>query len=99
GAPAVRAALARVRYARGLAVPRGPRAATRANSLGLTARESEVLALVADGLTNAEIGQRLFLSAKTVGHHVSALLRKTGAPSRARAVAAARRAGLLGGPT
>jgi DNA-binding CsgD family transcriptional regulator len=98
-APAVRAALARDRHARGLPVPRGPRATTRANSLGLTAREADVLALVADGLTNAEIAQRLFLSEKTVGHHVSAVLRKTGEPSRARAVAAARRAGLLGGPT
>jgi DNA-binding NarL/FixJ family response regulator len=94
-APAFRAALVRERHARGLAVPRGPRGTTRANAFRLTSREVEVLALVADGLTNAEVAGRLFVSEKTVAHHVSAALRKTGEPSRARAAAAARRAGLL----
>jgi len=89
-APALRAALIRERFARGLAVPRPPRASTQANAYGLTARELDVLALVAEGLTNAEVAQRLYLSEKTVGHHVSAVLRKTGEPTRARAAAAFR---------
>jgi DNA-binding NarL/FixJ family response regulator len=50
-----------------------------------------VLDLLAGGLTNAEIAQRLYLSEKTVGHHVSAILRKLGEPTRAGAVAAALR--------
>ena len=49
---------------------------TRENPAGLTARELEVLALLAEGLRNAQIAERLVLSEKTVGHHVSAVLRK-----------------------
>lgn len=74
-------------------VPRGPRARTRANPAGLTARELEVLDLLADGLRNAEIAARLVLSAKTVDHHVSAILRKLGVQNRA---AAAEKAAQLG---
>ena len=62
----------------------------------LTARETEVLALVARGLTNRQIGQRLFVSDKTVSVHVSNLLAKLGAVSRAEAVAIAHQRGLLG---
>jgi DNA-binding CsgD family transcriptional regulator/tetratricopeptide (TPR) repeat protein len=70
----------RERGARSIA--RGPRASTRANPAGLTPRQVEILRLVADGLRNAQIAERLFISEKTVGHHVSAILRKLGVESR-----------------
>ncbi|SIN25498.1 ATP-binding protein [Micromonospora cremea] len=76
-------------------VPRGPRPATAAHPAGLTARQREVLALLAEGLSNAEIAARLSLSTRTVGHHVSAVLDKLAVPSRGQAVAAARRRGLV----
>jgi len=63
----------------------------------LTDREAEVLALVAQGLTNRQIGERLFISGKTVSVHVSNLLAKLGVASRAEAVAVAHRRGLLAG--
>ncbi len=93
--PAVRHAVLRDRHASGLPVPRGPRPVSRANPCGLTAREVEVLGLLADGLSYAEVAQRLILSEKTVGHHVSAVLRKLGEPTRSRAVAAAIRRGIV----
>jgi len=73
-----------------LRVPRGPTRETTANRAGLTDRQAEVLGLLADGLSNAEIAARLSLSAKTVEHHVSALLAKLGVGSRRQAAAAAR---------
>jgi DNA-binding CsgD family transcriptional regulator/tetratricopeptide (TPR) repeat protein len=75
-------------------VPRGPVAATVANPAGLTARQLEVLGFVADGLTNAEIAERLVLSVRTVDHHVSAVLAKLGVTSRLEAAAAGARLGL-----
>ena len=72
-------------------VPRGPRADTRANPAGLTARQLEVLALLCEGLTNAEIAKRLVLSVKTVDHHVSAVLDKLGVDNRHDAVRVAAR--------
>lgn len=60
-----------------------------------TAREIEVLQLVADGLVNREIGQRLFLSEETVKSHVRHLLAKLQARSRAHAVAVGYRRGLI----
>ena len=77
-------------------IPRGPRAQTRQNPAGLTARELEVLDLLCDGLRNAEIAQRLVVSEKTVGHHVSAILRKLGAHTRGEASAQAVKLGLIG---
>ena len=75
-------------------IRRGPRPSTRTNAAGLTARESEILALVAEGLRNAEIAQRLFVSRRTVDNHVSAILRKLRAESRGEAVAKAVMLGL-----
>jgi DNA-binding NarL/FixJ family response regulator len=63
-------------------VPAGPRRATRSNPNGLTSREQEVLELIAEGMTDAEIADRLVLSARTVGHHVSAILGKLGVRTR-----------------
>ncbi len=75
-------------------VPRGPRSATRENPAGLTNRELEVLPLLAEGLRNAEIAQRLVVTPKTVDHHVSSILRKLGVTNRGQAGAAAVRLGL-----
>jgi DNA-binding NarL/FixJ family response regulator len=75
-------------------VPRGPRPPTRENPAGLTARELEVLALMAEGLRNAQIAERLVVSDKTVGHHVSAVLRKLDVATRGEAAAIAFRLGL-----
>lgn len=61
----------------------------------LTAREQEILALVAQGHTNAQIGRRLFISSKTVSVHVSNVMAKLGARGRTEAVAIARRDGVL----
>jgi len=91
GAPASAQAVRRDLARRGLPVPRGPRGAALANPAGLTARELDVLRCLVDGLSNAEIAMRLTLSERTVGHHVSAVLRKLGVPSRSRAAAAAAR--------
>jgi DNA-binding CsgD family transcriptional regulator/tetratricopeptide (TPR) repeat protein len=77
----------------GLAVPRGPRRSTRDNPAGLTPRQLQVLALVVDGLTNAEIADRLVVSTRTAEHHVAAVLTKIGAATRRDA---ARRAAELG---
>jgi DNA-binding CsgD family transcriptional regulator/tetratricopeptide (TPR) repeat protein len=66
----------------GLRVPARPREATRANPAGLTSRQLEVLALLGEGLTNAEIAERLVVSQRTAEHHVAAVLTKLGASSR-----------------
>jgi len=76
-------------------IPRGPRASTRENAAGLTNRQLEVLALIADGLSNSEIADRLFISAKTVDHHVGAVLAKLDAGTRAEAASIAIHSGLI----
>lgn len=94
-APAVELVRRSLRALGARGVPRGPRAATRSNPAGLTSRELEVLRLLAEGLKNAEIASRLFLSPKTVDHHISAVLAKMNVRSRTEAVATAHRLGLI----
>ncbi|HEU0116686.1 MAG TPA: AAA family ATPase [Thermomicrobiales bacterium] len=92
--PAAMQTLGRLRQLGARELPRGPRPATRANPAGLTPRELEVLVLLAEGLRNAEIADRLYLTPKTVAHHVSAVLAKLGVGSRGEAVRAAQQLGI-----
>jgi DNA-binding CsgD family transcriptional regulator/tetratricopeptide (TPR) repeat protein len=85
----------RMRAAGVRAVPRGPRRSTLENAAGLTARELEILALVAEGLQTGEIAGRLSRSRRTVDHHIEAILGKLNVRSRTEAALAARTLGLL----
>jgi DNA-binding NarL/FixJ family response regulator len=76
-------------------LPRGPRASTQSNDAHLTARELEILELTVQGLRNADIAARLYLSPKTVEHHISAILAKLHVRSRVDAVAHALASGLV----
>jgi DNA-binding NarL/FixJ family response regulator len=78
----------------GVRAPRGPVEGTRANPAGLTDRQLEVLRLVCDGLTNAEIADRLVVSVRTVDSHVAAVLAKLGVRSRLHALRCARELGV-----
>ena len=81
---------------RGVAsVPARRRGSTLTNPCGLTARELDVLGLLAEGLTNAELAQRLYISAKTADHHVSAILSKMGVANRRQAAARGRELDLV----
>ncbi|GIG30195.1 response regulator transcription factor [Cellulomonas marina] len=82
----------------GLLASAGASASSPQGLADMSPRELEVLALVAEGLGNVEIGRKLFLAEKTVRNHVTALLAKTGAPGRPALVALARDAGLGGSP-
>ncbi|MFG2843285.1 response regulator [Kitasatospora sp. NPDC048296] len=78
--------------------PTAGRPAARPGELpdGLTVREAEVLALIAEGLSNTEIAQRLFVSQATVKTHINNLFAKTAVRDRAQAVAYAFRHGITG---
>ena len=96
GADAVASKVRRELRTQGItAVPARRRSATLANPAGLTARQVEVLRLLDDGLTNSELAERLYLSVKTVDHHVSAILNKLEVNKRRDAVRKARELGLL----
>ena len=88
-APAVALVRRRLRDLGVTRLPRRPQPGTLANPAGLTDRQLEILRLVAAGLSNAEIAQRLVVSTRTVDHHVSAILAKLGVPTRREAAAKA----------
>jgi DNA-binding NarL/FixJ family response regulator len=75
-------------------IPAGARPATKAHPHGLTTREQEILQLISQGQSNEEISASLFISVRTVEHHVSAILGKLGTDSRKGAAKEARRLGL-----
>jgi DNA-binding CsgD family transcriptional regulator/tetratricopeptide (TPR) repeat protein len=90
GAEGVIHGLRRELQRRGIAhIPRGKRSSSKVNPAGLTAREIQVLAQIASGLSNAAIGESLFISTKTVSHHVSSILTKLGVSSRTQAASVA----------
>ena len=93
--PAANWARQRLRQMGQARVPRGRRASTRAHPAGLTARETEILGLLALGLRNPQIAGRVFVSPKTVEHHVSSILAKLDVPTREAAVVHARKHGWL----
>lgn len=92
--PAADMARARLRERGVDRVPRGPTETTRGNPAGLTGRQLEVLQLITTGLSNDEIADELFVSKKTVEHHVSAIYSKLGVHSRTKAIAEASRLGI-----
>jgi DNA-binding CsgD family transcriptional regulator/tetratricopeptide (TPR) repeat protein len=75
-------------------IPAGARTAARAHPRGLTVREQEILDLLSQGQSNEEISARLFISVRTVEHHVSAILGKLGATTRKGAAEEALKLGL-----
>jgi DNA-binding CsgD family transcriptional regulator len=98
-APAAEITRQRLRAAGVRGLPRGPRPATQANPHGLTPRQLEVLVLMAEGLHNSEIAGRLSTTPKTIEHHVSAILAKLNARSRAEAVSVAHHLGIIAATT
>jgi DNA-binding CsgD family transcriptional regulator len=88
-APAAQIVARRLRARGARNIRRGPRQRTLTNPAGLTARQLDVLRLLAHGASNSQIAAQLFLSEKTVSHHVSAILRKLEVRNRAQASAAA----------
>jgi DNA-binding CsgD family transcriptional regulator/tetratricopeptide (TPR) repeat protein len=75
-------------------IPARPHRSNRSAPAQLTPRQLEVVELLERGLTNGEIAARLFISEKTAGHHVSAILAKLGARSRTQAASTARKMGI-----
>jgi DNA-binding NarL/FixJ family response regulator len=76
-------------------IPRGLRKSTRSNVAFLTSREMDILQLLKEEMQNKEIAAQLYISAKTVDHHISSILFKLDAKSRYKAVAEATRIGIL----
>jgi DNA-binding NarL/FixJ family response regulator len=95
GATATADKVRRTLRERGVIVARGKAQATKQHAAGLTARQSEVLDLLAEGLTNAQIADRLFVSHRTVENHVAAVLMKIDVPGREAAVAVGRELGII----
>jgi len=96
GAAAVAAKLRRDLRSSGVGVvPARRRSTTLTNPVGLTARQIDVLRLIDEGLTNAELAERLYLSVKTVDHHVSAILAKLDVTGRREAIRRGRELGIL----
>lgn len=95
GAQPAAEALRQKLRATGVRIPRGPMQATKENPAGLTLRQMEVLALITEGLSNSDIANRLYISPKTVDHHVSAILGRLDAHTRAEASAIAVQRGLI----
>src|SRR5262249_44576336 len=94
-APAAEIARRKLRRAGARGLSRGPRPKTQANPYGLTARQLEILLLLAEGLHNAEIAERLSTTPKTVEHHITAILAKLNARSRVEAASIAHESGLI----
>ncbi len=94
GADALAARIRGSLVAEGHRVPRGRARSTRSHGAGLTARQAEVLELLVEGRSNADIADRLFLSPKTVENHVAAILLKLEVSNRVDAVEEARRLGI-----
>ena len=68
-------------------IPKGPRQSTKENPSGLTERQMEILKLVANGLSNSEIGNKLYISTRTVENHISTIFSKLNIHSRVEAAA------------
>ena len=96
GASAVAAKLRKTLKDQGVTIPRAKSRNTRRDAAGLTARQAEVLQLLDEGLSNIEIADRLFVSPRTVEHHVAAVMSKLNASTRDQAVTAAAEQGLMG---
>jgi DNA-binding NarL/FixJ family response regulator len=97
-ATAVAAKLRKALRDEGVAAPRGRSRSTRGHVAGLTARQAEVLDLLAERLTNAEIADRLFVSRRTVEHHVEAILMRLDVSTRQAAIVEAYDRGILSAP-
>lgn len=95
GASATADKVRQVLIQQGVKVPRGKSQTTRDHAAGLTARQAEVLDLIAQGMTNTEIADELFVSHRTVENHVSAVLMKLDVPNREAAVTVALERGIV----
>lgn len=99
GASGIAAKVRRRLRHEGVRAPRGRGRATRRHVAGLTARQAEVLGLLDEDLSNLEIADRLFISPRTVEHHVAAVCSKLDVATRSEAVRRAHAEGLLGRPS